>query len=93
MVSFGFLAFTGAVVAFGGRSETIRGIRGDIRDERFQRIDIHATAFAGFVVIVTVIVGFLVEIAHGRSGNPYTWLGAIAGVSYIAAVIFMRVRG
>ena len=27
-VSFGILAFTGALVLFGGRSETIRGLRG-----------------------------------------------------------------
>jgi len=93
LVSFGFLAATGAVILFGGRSETIRGLRGDMRDERFHRIDINATAFAGFLVILAVIVGFLVEIAHGRSGDPYDWLGAIAGVSYIAAVIAGRLRG
>ncbi len=93
LVSFGILAFTGAVVLFGGRSETIRGLRGDARDERFQRIDIHATAFAGTVVIIAIIVGFLIELAHGRDGNPYTWLGAIGGISYLAAVIFMRIRG
>jgi hypothetical protein len=93
LVSFGVLALTGALVLFGGRSETIRGLRGDLRDERFQRIDIHATAFAGFVVIVAVIAGFLIEVAHGHDGNPYTWLGAIAGVSYIGAVIAGRVRG
>jgi hypothetical protein len=93
LVSFGVLVLTGAVVLFGGRSETIRGLRGDARDERFQRIDIHATAFAGTVVIVAVIAGFLVEVAHGRDGNPYTWLGALAGLSYLAAVIAMRLRG
>jgi hypothetical protein len=93
LVSFGVLALTGALVLFGGRSETIRGLRGDLRDERFQRIDIHATAFAGTVVITAVIVGFLVEMARGHNGNPFTWLGAIGGVSYLAAVIAMRLRG
>jgi len=93
LLSFAFLAFTGAVVLFSGRSETIRGLRGDMRDERFQRIDIHATAFAGLMVITAIIVGFLVEIARGHTGDPFTWLGAIAGASYIAAVIVMRVRG
>jgi hypothetical protein len=93
LVSFGVLVLTGALVLFGGRSETIRGLRGDMRDERFQRIDIHATAFAGTVVIVAIIAGFLVEVARGHNGNPFTWLGAIAGVAYLAAVITMRVRG
>ncbi|HSC01858.1 MAG TPA: hypothetical protein VLC49_01020 [Solirubrobacteraceae bacterium] len=93
LVSFGVMALTGALVLFGGRSETIRGLRGDMRDERFQRIDIHATAFAGTVTITAVIVGFLVEVARGHDGNPFTWLGAVAGVAYLAAVITMRVRG
>jgi hypothetical protein len=93
LVSFAVLALTGALVLFGGRSETIRGLRGDMRDERFQRIDIHASAFAGTVVILAIIAGFLVEVARGHNGNPFTWLGAVGGVSYLAAVILMRVRG
>jgi hypothetical protein len=51
------------------------------------------TPVAGTVVIIAIIVGFLIELAHGRDGNPYTWLGAIGGVPYLAAVIFMRLRG
>lgn len=93
LASFGILTATGALVLFGGRSETIRGLRGDMRDERFQRIDIHATAFAGTVVIFAIIAGFLVELARGHNGNPFTWLAAIAGVAYLAAVITMRLRG
>jgi hypothetical protein len=93
LVSLGILAFTGAIFLFGGRSETIRGLRGDGRDERFQRIDIHATAFAGTVVITAVIAGFVVEMARGHDGNPYTWLGAVGGVAYLAALVLMRLRG
>jgi hypothetical protein len=33
----------GAAVACGGRSETIRGLRGDGSDEGFRAIDMHAT--------------------------------------------------
>jgi len=93
LVSWGILAFTGALVLFGGRSETIRGLRGDMRDERFQRIDIHATAFAGTVVITAVIVGFIVEMAKGHDGTPFTWLGAVGGLAYLAAIVVMRLRG
>jgi hypothetical protein len=45
------------------------------------------------VVILAVIAGFVVELARGHNGDPYTWLGAIGGLSYLAAVIFMRLRG
>ena len=93
LVSLGIMAAAGAVFLFGGRSETIRGLRGDGRDERCQRIDIHATAFAGTVVIAAIIVAFVVELARGHDGNPFTWLGALGGVAYLAAVVVMRLRG
>jgi hypothetical protein len=44
-------------------------------------------------VILTIIVAFIVDLARGGDGMPYAWLGAIAGLSYIAAVIVLRVRG
>ena len=93
LVSLAILAGFGLLILLGGRSETVRGLRGDGRDERFRRIDIHATALAGLAVIIAAIVGFLVELARGHNGNPYGWLGAIGGVTYIAAVILFRIRG
>ena len=92
LVSFAILAGAGVLVLLGGRSETIRGLRGDGRDERFRMIDIHATALAGLAVITAIIVAFLVELARGHNGNPYSWLGAIGGVTHIAAIIIFRIR-
>jgi hypothetical protein len=91
--SLGIMAAFGALVLLGGRSETIRGLRGDGRDERFRQIDIHATALAGLAVITAIIVGFVVELARGHDGNPYGWLGAVAGLTYLIAVIVFRTRG
>jgi hypothetical protein len=92
-VSFAIMVGFGALVLLGGRSETIRGLRGDGRDERFAQMDLRATAAAGGVVIAAIIIAFLVEVSRGHSGAPYTWLGAIAGLSYLIAVIILRVRG
>jgi len=91
--SLGIMAVFGAVVLFGGRSETIRGLRGDGRDERFREIDIHATAIAGVAVITAIIVAVLVELARGHNGSPYAWLGAIGGLAYLVAIIIFRLRG
>jgi drug/metabolite transporter (DMT)-like permease len=91
--SLGIMAVFGAAVLLGGRSETVRGLRGDGRDERFAMLDLQATALAGLALIGAVIVAFIVEVARGHSGEPYDWLGAIAGLAYIAAVIVLRVRG
>jgi hypothetical protein len=56
-------------------------------------MDMRATAVSGLVVIVALIVAWLVEIAHGHSGNPYSWLLAISGLSYLIAVVILRWRG
>jgi hypothetical protein len=83
----------GLLVLLGGRSETVRGLRGDGRDERFRMIDLAATAIAGIVLVTVIIVLWLVELARGHDGNPYGLLGAIAGLSYLAAIAVLRWRG
>ena len=91
--SLAIMTVFGALILVGGRSETIRGLRGDGRDERFRQIDIQATALAGIVVLSVIIVAFIVEVARGHDGAPYTWLGAIGGLSYLLAVVALRLRG
>ena len=93
LVTLGILTAFGTLILLGGRSETIRGLRGDGRDERFRTIDVHASALAGLVVITAIIIGFVVEIARGHDGNPYGWLGAVAGIAYLVAIAVLRIRG
>jgi len=87
------VAFALFLLLAGSRSETIRGLRGDGRDERFAMIDLRATAFAGLTIIVTLIVSWMVAVARGQSGSPYDWLCAIGGLAYIAGVGYLRWRG
>jgi hypothetical protein len=75
-----------------GRSETVRGLTVG-RDERFAQIDLAATAVTGLVLVITIIVAWLVQIARGHSGHPYDWLGAIGGLAYLLSVAFFRWRG
>ena len=92
--SFGVMAVLAAVFAFGAsRSETLGGLGGPGRDERWEMIDLRATALAGIVLIAVVIGAWLYEIADGRDGSPYVQLGAIAGVVYVVAVVAGRLRG
>jgi hypothetical protein len=93
VISLAVLAAFGLVILLAGRSETVRGLRGDGRDERFAQIDLQATALSGLAVIVALIVAWLVATARGQSGNPYGWLLAIAGLTYVLAVAWFRWRG
>jgi len=92
LFSLGVMTVVGLLILLGGRSETIRGLRGDGRDERFARLDLVATAIAGNVLIGIVIGACVWEWAHGRDGTPFVQLGAVAGVAYILALGFLRWR-
>ncbi len=91
MLVFMVAVSAGAVLA-ARWSETVAGLM-DRQDERLVGIDLHATAATGIVLVLAVIVGALVELARGRSGTPYTWLGALGGVAYVGAVLVGRRRG
>jgi hypothetical protein len=93
VISLAGLTAFGLLFLVAGRSETIRGLRGDGRDERFARIDLQATAVAGLALLAALIVAWLVAIARGQSGSPYDWLLAIGGLAYLLAVAWFRWRG
>ena len=87
------MAVLAAVFFFGARrSETLAGLGGPARDERWERIDVHATVLAGIVLVLAIIGAWLVEIAQGKDGSPYAQLGAVGGLAYILAVAFLRWR-
>ena len=92
---FGFavmIVFSAALLLASRRSETVKGLL-DHRDERISAIDVRATAVTALVMITVVIVAFVVQIARGQSGWPYSMLGFVGGLSYVAAVIVLRIRG
>ena len=81
-----------ALVLLRRRSETLAGIGGPARDERWAMIDLRATALAGACSIPVIIGAWLVEVARGQDGSPYAQLGAVGGVAYVGAVAFLRWR-
>lgn len=74
-----------------GRSETVKGLL-DRRDERINAIDLTASAITGGLLILVLLVAFVVSVACGDSGAPYYWLLAIAGVTYLASLVVLRLR-
>jgi hypothetical protein len=82
-----------AVFWFGSpRSDTLGGLGGPGRDERWAAIDLRASAVAGFVVILALVGAWLYELADGRDGDPYGRLLAAGGLAYVAAIAFLRRR-
>ena len=81
-----------ALLALGGRSELVRVLRGQHADERYRTFDLRAPAFAGSVVLITVLGLFIRELVRGGDGGPYSALAALGGLSYIAALLWLRFR-
>jgi hypothetical protein len=55
LISLAIMAGLGVFLLVAGGSETVRGLRGDGKDERFARIDLVATAIAGNVLIGMIL--------------------------------------
>lgn len=85
-------AVGGAFLALTPRSETVAGLAGPGRDERWAAIDVHATAISGLVLITIILGAFFYELATGRDGEPWSQLGAAGGVAYVLAVLVLRHR-
>jgi hypothetical protein len=92
LVGLGVMAMLGSLFLLGARSDTLRGLGGPGRDERWAQIDTTATAFSGIVLIGLVLGLWLNEIAHGGDGSPYGQLGATAGLAYVVGVVWQRFR-
>lgn len=90
-----FALFLGlaALFYFGSpRSDTLGGLGGAGRDERWAAIDLRASALGGFAVILATAGAWLYEIADGKDGSPYGQLLAIGGLAYIVAIVVLRWR-
>jgi len=81
----------GAFVLAARWSETAAGLR-DRTDERINEIDRSASLAAGMVVLLAVLVMFMVEIAQGEDGSPYSQLGALGALSYVVSLTWLRFR-
>jgi hypothetical protein len=92
LMALGVMTVLAAVFLFGRRSETLQGIGGPGRDERWEMIDMHATALTGLVLVTVIIGAWLVEVARGEDGSPYSALGAVGGIAYIVIVAVLRRR-
>ena len=92
LAALGVMVGLAAGILVFGRSETVRGLSGPGRDERWAKIDVTATAITGSVLIAVIIGAFLVEVARGEDGEPWSQLGALGGITYIVAVALLRWR-
>lgn len=81
------------IVAAGGRSETIRLIRGEQDDERAVALENQALTITSMVLTVALAVLFLVSGIRGESGLVYGLLLLLAEGTHLAALAVLNRRG
>ena len=80
------------ILVLGRHSETVGGVSGRGRDERWAMIDMRATSTTAMVLIVCIIGAWLYELSQGQDGQPYSALGAVGGITYVLSVAYLRWR-
>jgi hypothetical protein len=80
------------VLVLGGRSDTIRLLRGEDDDERGVALETQATMLTAVVLIVALAVLFLVTAARGENPLVYGLLLLLAEVTHLGALAVLNRR-
>jgi hypothetical protein len=89
----GLSVLAGLVLALGGRSDTIRLMRGEDADERWLAIETQATMITGHVVTGALAVLFLVTAARGDNPLVYGVLLLLAEATHLVALAVLNRKG
>ena len=84
-----FFALFGLAMAF-----TPWGVlRERSQDEREQVIGRQAALVSYNAVVLTVVTGFLVQLARGENTHPWSFIGFVGGTSFLVALAVLSRRG
>lgn len=86
------LGYAAAVSILATRSETMSVLAGRPVDERWEHINLEATALALGVSGIVALAAFLAAELTGRDPAAFAFMAAVIGLSYIGSVVFLRLR-
>ena len=74
------------------RSETVSVLAGRPVDERWQHINVEATAWALGLTAIVVLAAFVAADAMGGDRAPYAFMGAVMAIAYLGSLLLLRLR-
>jgi predicted membrane protein DUF2178 len=86
------LAYAVAVTWLARRSETMSVLAGRPIDERWEHINLEASAWALGVSAIVILAAFVVAQLTARDWAPYAFIGAVMAASYIGSLVLVRLR-
>ena len=80
----------GVVIALGGRSDTIRMLRGPADDERTLMLEYRASTATAIVLVLALAALFLAAGIRGESGLVYGALLLLAEATHLTALVVLN---
>lgn len=80
----------GVVIALGGRSDTIRMLRGAEDDERTLMLEYRATTATAIVLVVALVALFLAAGIRGENGVVYGGLLLLAEATHLTVLVVLN---
>jgi hypothetical protein len=82
-----------ALLHFGRRRSGTLEVMSGVGDERTRTLYTQAVAFTGNVMIAVLLGWWLVTVALGDPNETLSALGAVAGVTFVLAIVVLARRG
>ena len=87
------IAYASLVTLIGRRSETVSVLAGRPVDERWEHINLEASAWALGVTAIVILAAVVVADASHGDWTPYAFMGAVMAVTYAGSLTVIRLRG
>ena len=86
------LAWSILVTVLSRRSETMSVLAGRPVDERWEHINVEASAYALALSAIVVLAAFVIADASGGDWQPYALVAVVMAVSYLGSLLVLRAR-
>lgn len=93
LVFLGIMLVVAAVLGIVSRySDTVALLGDDVRDERHVHVHQRSALYTLNILALVIVGGFVLDIARGGDGDPFAFLGAVGGGTYIVFLLVLSRR-
>jgi hypothetical protein len=86
------IGYAVVVAVLARRSESASVLAGHPVDERWEHINLEASAWAFGASAIVVLAAFVVMTARHGDWAPFAFIGAVMAVAYVGSLVLVRVR-
>jgi hypothetical protein len=84
------IAYSAAVTWVGRRNDAVGLLAGRPVDERWEHINLEATAWTLGVTAIVVLAAFIVTYASAGPWQPYAFMATVIGAAYFGSIVIVQ---